>query len=80
VLEGRGRFPFWQISAFFPHSQWADATAHQEKEESEQMWKDCSVLITGRAFFMGSYLVDSLLKKGAVVAVGDDFSSGRLQN
>lgn len=44
------------------------------------MWKDCSVLVTGGASFIGSHLVDSLLKRGAVVAVADDFSSGKLGN
>ncbi|MFX1487222.1 MAG: NAD-dependent epimerase/dehydratase family protein [Promethearchaeota archaeon] len=44
------------------------------------MWKDKKVLVTGGASFIGSHLVDSLLKKGAIIEVVDDFSSGKLQN
>jgi UDP-glucose 4-epimerase len=44
------------------------------------MWKGKTVLVTGGASFIGSHLVDSLLKKGAIVKVADDFSSGKLSN
>lgn len=39
-----------------------------------------SILVTGGASFIGSHLVDSLLSKGTVVKVADDFSSGKLSN
>jgi nucleoside-diphosphate-sugar epimerase len=44
------------------------------------MWKSRNVLVTGGASFISSHLVDSLLAKGAVVKVADDFSSGKLSN
>lgn len=44
------------------------------------MWKNKVVFVTGGASFIGSHLVDSLLRKGATVKVGDDFSSGKLSN
>jgi UDP-glucose 4-epimerase len=44
------------------------------------MWKDRRVLVTGAASFIGSHLVDTLIGRGAIVAVADDFSSGRMEN
>jgi len=44
------------------------------------MWKDKKILVTGGASFIGSHLVDTLMGRGAIVAVADDFSSGRMEN
>jgi nucleoside-diphosphate-sugar epimerase len=44
------------------------------------MWNNANVLVTGGASFIGSHLVDTLIKKGAFVKVADDFSSGSFSN
>ncbi|UCH01324.1 MAG: NAD-dependent epimerase/dehydratase family protein [Candidatus Bathyarchaeota archaeon] len=44
------------------------------------MWNKERILVTGGASFIGSHLVDTLLKKGSFVRVADDFSSGALKN
>jgi UDP-glucose 4-epimerase len=44
------------------------------------MWKNKKVLVTGGASFIGSHLVDTLLRTGAIVTVADDLSSGKLEN
>lgn len=44
------------------------------------MWNNTNVLVTGGASFIGSHLVDTLLEKGAIIRVADDFSSGVLSN
>jgi UDP-glucose 4-epimerase len=46
----------------------------------DEKWIDKSVCVTGGASFIGSHLVDDLVKLGAKVTVVDDLSSGRLDN
>jgi len=44
------------------------------------VWADVPVLVTGGASFIGSHLVDRLVRLGARVRVADDLSSGKLEN
>jgi len=43
-------------------------------------WNRRPVLVTGGTSFIGSHLVDELVRRGATVRVLDDLSSGRLSN
>ncbi len=43
-------------------------------------WMNKKVLVTGGASFIGSHLVDELVKRGCKVRVVDNLSSGELQN
>jgi nucleoside-diphosphate-sugar epimerase len=43
-------------------------------------WSGRPVLVTGGASFIGSHLVDALVRRGATVRVVDDLSSGRLEH
>ena len=43
-------------------------------------WKGIKTLVTGGASFIGSHVVDRLVKLGASVRIVDDLSSGKLEN
>lgn len=43
-------------------------------------WKNCRVLVTGGASFIGSALVDALVERDAKVRVVDNLSSGKAEN
>lgn len=43
-------------------------------------WKNKKILVTGGASFIGSHLVDALVKEGAAVRVVDNLSSGKIEN
>lgn len=43
-------------------------------------WKDRRVLVTGGASFIGSHLVERLVKEGAKVRVADNLMSGKKEN
>ena len=47
---------------------------------NQSKWKESRVLVTGGASFIGSHLVDSLVRRGASVTVIDDLSSGKKEN
>jgi UDP-glucose 4-epimerase len=49
-------------------------------KNTNMIWKDCPVVVTGGASFIGSHLVDRLVELGAKVTVIDNLSSGSLEN
>jgi UDP-glucose 4-epimerase len=49
-------------------------------EKLMEYWKNMNIIVTGGASFIGSHLVDKLVKLGANVRVVDDLSSGKLKN
>lgn len=49
-------------------------------QKTSMDWKNKKVLITGGSSFIGSHLLESLLKKGANVRVADNLSAGKLEN
>ena len=42
-------------------------------------WNNKKVLVTGGASFIGSHLTEKLVKKGALVRVAENFSSGEIK-
>lgn len=49
-------------------------------EQQTYPWSTTRVLVTGGASFIGSTLVDALVRRGASVRIVDDFSSGTMDN
>jgi nucleoside-diphosphate-sugar epimerase len=49
-------------------------------QEDVMDWSEMRVLVTGGASFIGSHLVEALVKRGAQLRVVDDLSSGKLEN
>ena len=43
-------------------------------------WKNKNIIVTGGASFIGSHLVDKLVRLGSKVTVIDNLSSGKLEN
>ncbi len=48
--------------------------------KENNFYKNKKILVTGGAGFIGSALVDSLIQKGAIITIGDNLSSGSLNN
>jgi len=47
---------------------------------SKSFWLKKKVLVTGGTGFIGSHVVENLVKKGAVVSIMDNMQSGRINN
>jgi nucleoside-diphosphate-sugar epimerase len=47
---------------------------------TDEFWKSKRVVVTGGAGFIGSYLVEQLVERGARVSVADNFETGRRSN
>src|SRR3989442_11422325 len=55
-------------------------TGSSDSNPTPFSWEGRKVVVTGGAGFVGSYLVEDLLRRGAKVRVADDLSSGSLEN
>jgi nucleoside-diphosphate-sugar epimerase len=68
-----------QIIAFL-YEKHKNKSIEKEQEHGVTCMNNKKILVTGGASFIGSHIVDSLLKMNAEVSVADDFSSGKLEN
>ena len=57
-----------------------NGTDNEIGDQLHQFYSKKDVLVTGGASFIGSHLVESLLRLGAKVKIIDDFTSGQLEN
>jgi nucleoside-diphosphate-sugar epimerase len=55
-------------------------TLNKIRKMGERFVENKKILVSGGASFIGSHLVDTLLRNGAEVTVADDLSSGKLSN
>lgn len=53
---------------------------HDNMVEKNNFWKDKKVLVTGGTGFIGSHVVENLIKRGARITVFDRMSNGKIKN